>query len=248
MNAPMKTSDKPAKQMASSRSHPMVDVLVSVLIPSLILMKFSDQQSLGPLVALLIALSLPLGWGLIELIRYRKFNFIALLGLISVLLTGGIGLLQLDVEWLAVKEAAIPAIIGLAVLISTYTPFPLIKTLLFSKKIMRVDKINKTLDEQGTRAEFESRLLLATYCLSGTFFFSAVMNYVLAKWIVISPAGSAAFNEELGRLTLLSYPMIAIPSMLMMMGILYYLWRSIMRMTGLSLQQILPDQADQKAP
>jgi len=210
-------------------------------------MKFSDQESLGPVVALLIALSMPLGWGLFELIRYRKFNFIALLGLISVLLTGGIGLLQLDVEWLAIKEAAIPAIIGVAVIISIYTPYPLIRTLLLNEKIMQVDKINKTLDERGTRSEFESALLLSTYCLSGTFFFSAVMNYVLAKWIVISPSGSAAFNEELGRLTLISYPMIAIPSMLMMMGILYYLWRTIERMTGLSLQQILLAQPEEKS-
>ena len=65
------------------------------------------------------------------------------------------------------------------------------------------------------------------------------MNYILAKWIVTSAAGSAAFNEELGRMTLLSYPVIAIPSMLMMMAILYYLWRAINDMTGLALEEIL---------
>jgi intracellular septation protein A len=243
----MNTLDKSYKKTAANNSHPLIDALISVLIPSFILMKFSDPESLGPVAALLIALSLPLGWGLMELIRYRKFNFIALLGLISVFLTGGIGLLQLDVEWLAVKEAAIPAIIGLAVLVSTYTPYPLIKTLLFNEKIMQVEKINQTLAKRGTQAEFEYRLLWSTYYLSGTFFFSAVMNYVLAKWIVISPAGSSAFNEELGRLTLLSYPMIAIPSMLMMMGILYYLWRTIERMTGLSIQQVLVAQSDQQS-
>ena len=30
------------------------------------------------------------------------------------------------------------------------------------------------------------------------------MNYFLATWIVTSAAGTAAFNEELGRLNLLS--------------------------------------------
>ena len=48
-----------------------------------------------------------------------------------------------------------------------------------------------------------------------------------------SPAGSPAFNEELGRLTLLSYPIIAIPSMLMMMAVLYYLARTIRMLAGL---------------
>jgi hypothetical protein len=50
------------------------------------------------------------------------------LGLVSILLTGGIGLLQLDTRWLAVKEAAIPGLIGLAVLMSTRTRYPLVKT------------------------------------------------------------------------------------------------------------------------
>ena len=86
---------------------------------------------------------------------------------------------------------------------------------------------------------FEARLLNATYLLGGTFFFSAVMNYILARWIVTSPAGSTAFNEQLGQLTLLSYPMIAIPSMVMMLAIFYYLWRTIHDMTGLALEEIV---------
>jgi hypothetical protein len=64
------------------------------------------------------------------------------------------------------------------------------------------------------------------------------MNYILAKWIVTSPSGSTAFNEELGQMTLLSYPVIAIPSTIMMMSIMYYLWRTIHGMTGLKLEEI----------
>ena len=75
--------------------------------------------------------------------------------------------------------------------------------------------------------------------LAASFFFSAVMNYVLATWIVTSPAGSPAFNEELGRLTLLSYPMIALPSMLIMMAALYYLSRSIETVAGLTLTEAM---------
>ncbi len=154
------------------------------------------------------------------------------------LLTGGIGLLQLDTQWLAVKEAAIPAVIGIAVLVSTRTRYPFIKTMLFNPKIMDVEKIRKKLDELDNASVFDSRLMNATYLLSSTFFFSAVMNYILAKWIVTSPAGSTAFNEELGELTLLSYPVIAIPSMVMMFGILYYLWRSIRETTGFKLEEV----------
>ena len=66
------------------------------------------------------------------------------------------------------------------------------------------------------------------------------MNYILAKWLVTSPAGTPAFNEELGEMTLLSYPMIAIPSMIMMLGIMTFLWRTVRGMTGATLEEVIP--------
>lgn len=228
-----------AIKAANHKPRPLVDLVVSILIPSAILMKFSGENDLGASGALITALAFPLGWGMFELLKYKKFNFIALLGLISVLLTGGIGLLRLDTQWLAVKEAAIPGLIGVAALVSTRTRYPLIRTLLYNPAVVDIEKIERKLAENGAAGVFEARLLYATYLLGGAFFFSAVMNYTLAKWIVVSPAGSAAFNEELGRLTLLSYPVIAIPSLIMMMTIFYYLWRTIRSLTGLALNEVL---------
>ncbi|MBD3609986.1 MAG: MFS transporter [Gammaproteobacteria bacterium] len=224
------------------KPRPMVDLLVSIILPSLILMKLSGAEDLGPTMALIVALAFPLGWGIFELARYKKFNFIALLGLISVLLTGGIGLLELDPEWLAIKEAAIPSILGVATLISVYTPYPLVRTMIYNPKVMNVEKIEQKLHELGHSQLFENRLQNATYFLSSTFLFSEIMNYTLAKWLVTSPAGSAAFNEELGQMTLLSYPMIAIPSMIMMIAIFYYLWRTINTLTGYKLEEIVASQ------
>lgn len=234
-------NDTSAKNHAIDRHkpRPMIDLLVSIIIPSAILMKLSGSDDLGASGALISALVFPLSWGLFELLKYKKFNFIALLGLISVLLTGGIGLLKLDPQWLAIKEATIPGLIGIAVLISTYTRYPLIKTLLYNPSFMNVKKVQIKLTLNDNTRTFENRLQNATYWLSATFLFSAIMNYILAKWMVTSPTGSAAFNEELGQMTLLSYPVIAIPSTIMMMAIMYYLWRTIHDMTGLKFEDIL---------
>ena len=221
------------------KPRPLIDLLVSIVIPSVVLMKFSGETDLGPVGALIVALAFPIIWGLYELIRYRVTNYIALLGLVSVMLTGGIGLFQLDTQWLAIKEAAIPGIIGIVVLATAQMRKPLIKTLLYNPVILDTDKIDQILQDKGCDQAFDRSLLNATYMLSGTFFFSSAMNYGLAKWIVASPAGSAAFNEELGQLTLISYPMIAIPSMLMMMAIFYFLWRSIHGLTGLPFESVL---------
>jgi intracellular septation protein A len=231
--------DQKSREKAGHKPRPLTDLLISIVLPSVILMKFSGDDYLGVTGALILAIAFPLCWGALDLVRHERFNFFALLGLVSVGLTGGIGLLQLDQQWLAVKEAAIPGLIGLAVLGSTWTRYPLIKTLLYNPNVLDVAKIQQRLERTGASVLFESRILIATYLLSATFFFSSLMNYILASLIVTSPTGSAAFNEELGRLTLLSYPVIAVPSTLMMMAILVYLWRTIHGLTGLSLEELL---------
>lgn len=226
------------------KPRPFTDFIISILIPSVILMKYSGPEDLGATNALLIALAFPVSWGLYELFRFRHFNFIALLGLISVFFTGGIGLLELDPKWLAVKEAAVPGVIGLAVLLSTFTQYPLVRTLVYSPKIFDVETIQKKLDENDGHQEFDTRLRNANFLLAGTFVFSSIVNYMLAITIVTSPAGTAAFNEELGQMSLLSYPIIVLPSMIMMAGILYYLWRTISGLTGLTLEEAMANQEE----
>lgn len=223
----------------TAKPNPFVELLITLIIPALILMQLSGPERLGSVNALLLALSLPLFWGARDLLRRRKFNGFAALGLVSVLLTGGIGLLQLDAHWLAVKEAAIPGLIGLAVAVSAFTRHPLVRVVLFTPALMDVERIQHQLDERGNGAAFESRLRTATWMLGGTFFFSAAMNYFLATWIVVSPAGTTAFNEELGRMTLLSYPVIALPSMLFMMAALFYIARAVNQLAGLKLTEAL---------
>ena len=233
---------------ADSKPRPFVDILVSIVIPSLILMKTSGDDRLGPTGALLLALAFPIGYGILELTRHGRRNVMALLGVVSVLLTGGIGLLKIDAQWLAVKEAAIPLAIGIGVIVANRLGYPLIRKLVFNPSLMNVERIQSVLDARGNRASFESRLNRANTLLAGTFLFSAVANYLLAKTIVRSESGSSAFNEELGRMTLLSYPVIAIPSMLMMLGIFWFLWRTVSRLTGLSLEEIMVGGEDEEPP
>lgn len=223
----------------NAKPNPMIEILITLIIPSLILMKFSAPEDLGVVNALLLALAFPLFWGARDLLTRRKFNLFAALGLVSILLTGSIGLLELDTQWLAIKEAAIPGLIGLGVLVSVYTRYPLVKVLLYSPALMNVEKIQENLLQRGNHTVFDARLKLATWMLSGTFFFSSAMNYFLATWVVTSPAGTVSFNEELGRMTLLSYPVIALPSMLMMAGLLYYLTHSIRELAGLKFTEAL---------
>src|SRR4030066_664290 len=132
-------------------------------------MKFSGEQDLGAVGGLLVALAFPLGWGTFELLGRNELGFLSVLGLVSIRPTGGIGLLQLDTQWLAVKEAAIPALIGVAVLVSTRTRYPLVKTLLYNPTLIDVARVQPPLAARGTVQDFEARLQNATYMLGGTF-------------------------------------------------------------------------------
>ncbi|KAF0098509.1 MAG: hypothetical protein FD187_2598 [bacterium] len=224
--------------MTQSRS-PLLEIAVTLLIPSLILMQLSKPEYLGAAGALMVALAFPIGWGLHELAKSHRFSLFAGLGVVSLLLTGGIGLLELDTRWLAVKEAAVPGVLGLIVAGSALSRYPLVRVLLYTPMLLDTARIDAALAERGNQPAFEARLRAATWMLAGSFAFSAVMNYVLATWIVTSPTGTAAFNEELGRLTLLSYPMIAVPAMLIMLAVLYYLAGGVKRLTGLTLGDVL---------
>ncbi|UFN71948.1 MFS transporter [Vibrio alginolyticus] len=222
----------------AKKPNPLFEILFNVFIPSFILMKFSGDEHLGKAMALVVALLFPIIYGGMDLVRNKKFNFISALGFISVLLTGGIGLLELDTRWLALKEALIPGLIGLAVLGSTFTRYPLMQKLVLNDTVLNLALINQRLKENGKTDAFERCLMSSNYLFASTFAFSSAMNYFLATWIVTSPSGTAAFNEELGKMTLYSYPMIAIPSMLMMFGIFYYIWRQVRAMTSLETEQI----------
>jgi hypothetical protein len=222
-----------------AKPNPLVELIITLIIPALILMKLSAPENLGAASALALALSFPLAWGMRDFWNRRKINLFAALGVVSTVLTGGIGLLELDTQWLAVKEAGVPGLIGLAVLGSTYTRYPLVKTIFLNPAILDVAFLQEKLAAHGATSTFEARLLRATWMLSGTFFFSSAMNYFLATYIVVSPAGTPAFNEELGRLTLLSYPFIALPSMAMMIVVIYYLSRVTRELTGLSYAEFL---------
>ena len=87
---------------------------------------------MGVKLGIIIALAFPIFYGLKEFYTTSKVDLFSVLGVISVPLTGGISLLELDATYIAIKEAAIPGILGLAILISLRTSQPFLHTLLKS--------------------------------------------------------------------------------------------------------------------
>lgn len=208
------------------------NLIFNIIIPVVIMTYASSDEYLGPAWSIVVALAFPLIYGLIELKNTKKVNMFSVLGIVSVLLTGGISLLKLPAEYMAIKEAAIPAAIGLAVLITQFTKKPLVKALILNDQLIDWDKLNKRLEEKNVVALFNSKVAVSSYIVASSFFLSAVLNYTLAKWILVSEPGTTAYTEEIGRMTALSYPVIVIPSMILLVTALVYLFKQISKVTG----------------
>jgi len=213
------------------------NLIINIVIPALILMKGAKWAAkldieISSVQILILALSLPLLYGLYDLIINKEKNFIAVLGFVSILLSGIVGVLKLSTELIAIKEAAIPFIIGCVIYFSNFTSYPIAPKFLYHDDVFDKDTINSNLDEEK-QATLKSNIKKASFFLFLSFMLSAFLNFVLAKYFVKSPTGTEAFNDELGQMTLYSYPIIVIPSMLIMIGIIWYIYSSIKKLTGL---------------
>ncbi len=219
-----------------------VNLLCNVVAPALILSKATGEGKLSPTVALVIALMFPLGYGAYDFVKNKSAGFMSVVGFLSTLATGGFGLMELSGEWFAIKEAAVPSIIGAAVVLSLKAKRPLVRTFLMNDQVMDVARVEGEVEKRGQEQEFERLLKHTTFLLAASFLVSAVLNYVLAIMILKSPAGTEAFNAELGKMTALSYPVIVLPSMAMTFFALWWLVRGLKKMTGLDFDSIFHKQ------
>lgn len=233
---------RPSESTQPKKESLLANLLLNIVIPTLILTKLSGDEWLGTKWAIVVALAFPLLYGARDLKQSGKVNFFSALGIVSILLTGGISLLELDAKYIAIKEAAIPGLLGIATLASLYTRWPLVRTLIYNDRILDTAKIAETLDSRGNTPAFDRTLQQASWLIAGSFFLSSVLNYVLARILLQSPPGTVAFNEELGKMTALSYPVIFVPSMIILGFTLFFLFRRIGKLTGLKLEEIVVQQ------
>jgi hypothetical protein len=227
--------EKPAPK---KQENMLINLLFNIVIPTLILTKLSSEDYLGPVYSIVVALAFPIGYGVKDYITNKKTNFFSALGIFSVVMTGGMSLLQLDPQYIAIKEAAIPACFGIATLLSIRTKYPLVKTFLFNDKILQINKVKQALEQFNSEKAFERKLTNASYMVAGSFFLSSVLNYILAKVILVSEPGTVEFTAELGKMTALSFPVIALPGTIALMATLFYLLHHIQKLTHLKADDI----------
>lgn len=225
------------------RENLLLNLVCNIAIPALVLSKLSAPERLGPVVALVVALAFPLGYGVWDFLQRRQANFVSIIGFVSVLLTGGLGLMQVGGFWFAVKEAAVPTVIGAAVLLSLKSKRPLVNTFLYNDQVIDVPKVDAALAARGTRTGFDRLMVTSSYLLALSFAVSAVLNFALARYLLTAPPGTPEFNGQLARMQVLSWPVIVLPSMAMTVYALWRLMSGLQKLTGLTLDELFHPQA-----
>ena len=237
-HAPETTKQSPGK--------PLLDLAINIILPVMILKQTERFGEQGPLIVLLLALSLPVTYGLWEYFTAGKKNVFSLIGVVNILLTGGFALMKLEGHWFAIKEAAVPLAIGLGVLYSIRTTKPLITFFLLNDQVFDTKRIYDCLDENGNRSKFFDHLKKSTVFLSGSFFLSAILNYVLAIKIFkkidvnLSETEKASIlNSQIAEMTWMGYIVIALPMMIVMVFIFMHVRQGIKKYTGLDLTHLI---------
>lgn len=224
----------------------LLNLICNVALPTAIQTWGSGERGLGPKWGLVVALLFPLGYGLHDFVARRRFNFISAVGFGSVLITGGFGLMQLDGFWFAVKDGALPALIGVTVLASMRAKTPLVQELLYNPQVIDVERIDAALTARGTQPEFPRLMQAASRLLALSFFVSAGLNFGLARLIITGQPGTELFVQQLAKMHWASLGGAVLPSMAMMMYALWQLLKGLQQATGLTLDEILKQPPEKK--
>ncbi len=215
-----------------------LNLICNIAVPTFVLTMLSKEDRLGPQWGMIVALAFPLGYGIYDLAQRKKFNLFSIVGIVSVLMTGTLNQMKADAFWFAVKEASVPSLFGVAVLVSMGTKRPLVRELLWNDQVIDTEKVDRILAERGQRHELDRLLRNASLGLAASFVLSAILNYGLARYLLKSPPGTAEFNAELGKMNGLSWPVIALPTTIVTMIVFWRLMSGLTRLTGLQLEEI----------
>ncbi len=234
----MSTTSAPA-----SKENPLINLLASVAIPVFVLNKFSSK---APVAALLIALAFPIGYGLWSFYQSKKINFISVLGILNTVSTGGFALMELEGIWFCVKEAAVPLLIGLFVFFTAFGSQPFLQILLMETGALNAHAIDERTQTPELKQQLQRLVKKSTLIFSTTFFFSAIMNFIIAYRTFLkiplelsAEARTEILNQQIASMTWKGYAMIFVPTSVIFFVILYFFFRGLTKVTGLTFDEII---------
>ena len=214
-----------------------VNAIVNIFIPVVILLGLSSEDRLGVVPALLLAIGIPAVTGIIQLARERKTDASAIMGIISVLLTGVIGVFELSTRLFALKEAAIPIGFALVLIGTNGTKYPIVTLLV--DMVQRRDRVLAALVSDDQISAYRTHVQATGRVWAGIMALNGVLKFILASVVVTSPAGTEAFNHELAFYELVQLPTTFTLTGVLILALIWYIVFGTGQITGLEPGEIL---------
>lgn len=235
----------PQKQQ---RENLFVNLGFNLLFPILLLSKGGKYLPLSDTQILVLALAFPVSYFLFDYSRRKTINTFSILGFTSVLLTGGLGLFQTDPLFFALKEAAIPLVLGTILLATANTKRPLLNEFLLNPSVIHVDRLYGSLDSPEKETAFRKLLRKCTWLMAASFLISATVNFTISRLVVKThpSANMEAYNAEVAQQMWITWVVMAIISLPIMGYALWTLFSGLTKITGQEVDYFLHDQAAAK--
>ena len=212
----------------------LLDLALTVVAPSFVLDYLSPPGRLGPFYALVVSMIFPVAFGAWCWWKKHAWNVFSILGLITVLLSGGLGLLKLDAFWFSIKESAMPLALGAAFPLSHIWGRPLIRDLILQPHLINLRALEAALNTPERRSAFERSVWHASWGIGLGMIGSSVANFFLALYLLGGKdPGGEAFVKGIGTLNWASMIVIGVPMMGVMLLVFLALVKSLLRITGL---------------
>lgn len=231
----------------------LLNVFLSVLAPVLVLDHCSATGAswwhLGTTWAMVVALSLPIGCGIYSFVTEKKVEVLTVFGLLGTILTGVVTVyantgdtlaIRPDTPWwYAAKECLIALLLAGAMLVNTRKEGSMLRAFVYSDAIYDVQSIEKSVEAQGKRPQYEHVLDVAAYMTSASLLFSAFANFALALYFLLpvpdAPAAQQAelYNYAVSKMTWMGLLIIGVPLLVTLMMVMRYLSKKLAEVSGL---------------
>lgn len=233
MTDPLDSSNTPPPTSPPKEENALLSLILNIILPVVVLTKLSGQEHFGPILALVIATALPLSYGIYDYFRRREINLFSSLGVVSVMLTGSLGLLKVDAIVIAIKEGLIPLVLGAAFVFSARTDKPLLGKLILTPQIMDIGAIRHRVKKNDREIEYRDLLWRSSLLMGLSLLVASVLSFLVAIYTLKSEPGTVAFDKELGHLIYRSLIVAGIPMLLVGALAFWYLIKGVQKLTGL---------------
>jgi hypothetical protein len=240
----------------TDQENPLANILINVLIPVVALGAMSKNGdkiwNIGPVYGMILALAIPLAYGIWFFLKTKKMNLFSAIGLISIALTGGLtlylwndnGSIKPNAALLfGIKEACMPLILGVCVVTSHQTKSPLFRAFIYSDNLFNIDAIESKVNELTINNNYQKLIWKSTLLFATSFFISALLNLLLANYFLgnldyNSIDAKEIYNSKVAQITGWGFLVIGVPLMVFLGITMWRLHAGIRKLTGLESDSI----------